>query len=124
MQHSEALGSEWLFPGASKNLGPEAVSDLVHDMSIAFNKEGISKQQFQFSDLRRTAETIMASLGIHKDIRAQVQSHGLGGVQDRHYDRHSYMDEKRAAINAWQGYLDLLAAGKPMVSNVLELRQA
>lgn len=121
---SEALGSEWLFQGTSKQLGPEAVSDLVHDMSIAFVKAGISKQQFQFSDFRRTAETMMASLRIHKDVRAQVQSHGLGGVQDRHYDRHEYMDEKLAAITAWQGYLDSLATGTPMASNVIELKQA
>jgi hypothetical protein len=124
IKHSELLGSEWLFPGASKQLGPEAVSDLVHDMSVAFVKEGISKQQFQFSDLRRTAETMMASIGIHKDTRAQVQSHGLGGVQDRHYDRHDYMSEKRVAIRAWQNHLDLLATGKPMPSNVVELKQA
>jgi len=67
---------------------------------------------------------MMASLRIHKDVRAQVQSHGLGGVQDRHYDRHEYMDEKLAAITAWQDYLDFLATGKPMASNVIELKQA
>lgn len=40
----------------------------------------------------------MAALGVSKDIRAQVQSHGLGGIQARHYDRHEYMFEKRAAL--------------------------
>lgn len=29
---------------------------------------------------------------------AKLQRHGLGGVQDRHYDRHHYMQEKRAAL--------------------------
>ncbi len=43
-----------------------------------------------------------ASLGIGREVRAQLQSHGLGGVQDRHYDDHDYMPEKRAAL------LDLL----------------
>lgn len=66
---------------------------------------------------------MMASLGIHKDVRAQVQSHGLGGVQDRHYDRYEYMAEKKAAITAWQDYLDLQAFGNPMASNVREIKR-
>ena len=40
-------------------------------------------------------------MGISKDLSAQIQSHGLGGVQDRHYDRHEYMDEKRRVLKAW-----------------------
>ena len=46
-----------------------------------------------------------ASLGIGRELRAQLQSHGLGGVQDRHCDDHDYMPEKRAALRA---LLDLL----------------
>jgi len=37
----------WLFQGTSKQLGSKAVSDLAHDMSIEFVKDGISKKQFQ-----------------------------------------------------------------------------
>ena len=60
-------------------------------------------------DLRRTAETQLARLGVSKDDRAQLLSHGLGGVQSRHYDRHEYMDEKRAALNKWSKHLEALA---------------
>jgi hypothetical protein len=35
------------------------------------------------------------------DVRAQIQSHGLGGIQARHYDRHDYMPEKSAALSLW-----------------------
>jgi hypothetical protein len=31
-------------------------------------------------------------------VRAHLQSHDLGGVQARHYDRYSYLKEKRAAL--------------------------
>ncbi len=55
---------------------------------------------FTVADLRRTVETRLADLGIHSDVRAQLQSHGLGGVQSRHYDRHDYLQEKRAALEA------------------------
>jgi len=49
-------------------------------------------------DLRRTVETRLAAARVGSDIRAQLQSHGLGGVQARHYDRHDYLAEKRAAL--------------------------
>ena len=32
------------------------------------------------------------------EVRAHLQSHGLGGVQARHYDRHDYLEEKRGAL--------------------------
>ena len=60
---------------------------------------------FEPKRLRSGIETALASLGIGREIRAQLQSHGLGGVQDRHYDDHDYMPEKRAAL---QALLDLL----------------
>jgi len=67
---------------------------------------------FQLADMRATCETIMARLGIGKDLRAQIQSHGLGGIQARHYDRHDYMAEKRAALELWEQYLNAVTAGE------------
>ncbi len=63
------------------------------------------KDAFQLRDVRRSCETRLAALGVSRDLRAQLQSHGLGGVQAKHYDRHDYMTEKAAALNAWVKYL-------------------
>ena len=54
--------------------------------------------KFTASDLRRTVETRLSAEGVSAEVRAHLQSHGLGGVQARHYDRHSYLPEKRAAL--------------------------
>ena len=56
--------------------------------------------------------SMLASLGVSSDVRAQLQSNGLGGVQARHYDRHDYALEKRAAIELWASHLDRLKAGE------------
>ncbi|HET6804809.1 MAG TPA: tyrosine-type recombinase/integrase, partial [Frateuria sp.] len=53
---------------------------------------------FTLGDLRRTVETRLAAEGTSREVRAQLQSHGLGGVQARHYDRHEYLQEKREAL--------------------------
>ena len=61
---------------------------------------------FLFRDLRRTTETEMAAIGFSVDLRAQLLSHGLGGVQAVHYDRHSYLAEKKAALEQWERHLE------------------
>jgi len=58
----------------------------------------LEKGTFTPGDLRRTVETRLAAEGVSAEIRAQLQSHGLGGVQSRHYDRHDYVAEKRDAL--------------------------
>jgi integrase len=66
----------------------------------------IGQGNYCLGDIRRTVETNLAALGVHKDYRAQLQSHGLSGVQDRHYDKHSYMPEKHEALKLWNAHLD------------------
>jgi len=53
---------------------------------------------FTAGDLRRTVETRLAAVGVSIEIRAQLQSHGLNGVQARHYIRHDFLQEKRDAL--------------------------
>jgi hypothetical protein len=50
-------------------------------------------------------ETTLASLGVSQDLRAQIQSHGLGGIQQKHHNRHDYSDEKREALLRWAHWL-------------------
>lgn len=88
------------------------LSALVHDISAEMVKAREAREPFMMSDLRRTAETMMAALKVSSDIRAQVQSHGLGGVQNRHYDRHGYALEKQQTLKKWAAYLAKLKEGK------------
>jgi hypothetical protein len=53
---------------------------------------------FSVGDLRRTVETRLAAAGVSLEVRAQLQSHGLGGVQARHYDKYDYFSEKLDAL--------------------------
>ena len=83
-------------------LRKETVALLVTEIAKAMQRTGeLERGPFSMRDLRRTAETHMAALAISSDVRAQIQSHGLGGIQARHYDRHDYMPEKRAALELW-----------------------
>jgi integrase len=79
------------------------ISSLVTKMLASDPPE--ARETFQLRDVRRTCETQMAALKISRDVRAQLQSHGLGGVQARHYDRHSYFAEKKQALQKWAKHL-------------------
>jgi integrase len=63
-------------------------------------------ETFRAGDLRRTCETLLASIGVTKEIRAQLLSHGRSaGVQAKHYDRYAYLTEKREALEKWHTFL-------------------
>ena len=81
--------------GATYSTVEKRLRDVVGEMT---KHNELEKGPFTLGDLRRTVETRLAAAGVHKQIRGQLQSHGLSGVQDRHYDRHEYLPEKRAAL--------------------------
>jgi integrase len=50
-------------------------------------------------DLRRTARSLMSRAGVNADIAERCLGHVIGGVRGT-YDRHEYLQEKRAAFEA------------------------
>ena len=73
-------------------------------------------QPFTPRDLRRTWKTLAGAAGLGKEIRDRLQHHAQHDVSSRHYDRWSYLPEKRAAIARWSAWLDrLLGATGPQV---------
>ena len=71
-------------------------------------------------DLRRTASSHMARLGIHKDIRGRVLNHAVQGVTDRHYTPFDFAPEKRAALDRWAAEVErIIGEGR---DNVVSIR--
>jgi integrase len=106
------------------HLRSETMSEAAGEISEAMVLSCRSRAPFSLSDIRRTCETMLARMGVSKDIRAQLLSHGLGGVQQRHYDRHEYFAEKRVALKAWHDKLEAIRAGKPSAGNVIDIQRA
>lgn len=55
---------------------------------------------FTSKRIRSGVETLLSKHGFNKEMRGRLQSHGIAGVQDRHYDGHDYLPEKRKALMA------------------------
>ena len=60
---------------------------------------GDAIEGFQLKRVRSGVETLLAANRISREIRGHVRSHGLTGIQARHYDGHDYMVEKREALD-------------------------
>ena len=69
-------------------------------------------------DLRRTAKTLMVRAGVRPDISERVLGHVIAGVEGT-YDRHSYADEKRDALEKLAAMIERIL--KPAPSNVATL---
>ena len=78
-----------------------------------------------FHDLRRTAASGMAGLGIAPHVVEAVLNHKSGTIKGvaRVYNRYDYAAEKRAALDAWARRLEAIVTGAA-ASNVVELAQA
>jgi integrase len=73
-------------------------------------------------DLRRTVATGLQKLGVRLEVTEAVLNHvsgsraGIVGV----YQRHSWSDEKRAALNAWGAHVEAIVYGRDSGGNIVE----
>lgn len=103
----------------------ETLSGVVQKISKAMVEAKESATTFRGGDIRRTCETMMAgTLGIHKDTRAQLLSHGLSGIQDKVYDKGNHLQTKTAALRAWLDYLISVRLGTLAQGNVVAFKVA
>jgi integrase len=118
----QAIEAAYLFTYDGKRpLRAESMTKAVTDIATAMIASKKARAPFALRDLRRSCETLFASMGVSSDIRAQLQSHGLGGVQQRHYDKYGYEAEKSQVLEAWERKLQAIKDGAP-AGNVVELR--
>lgn len=103
--------------------GRNTIADLMVQVAAKERGEPVEIPRWTFHDLRRTAATGMARLGIPVvDIEA-VLNHvsgakaGVAGI----YNRHSYDGEKRRALDAWARFVCDMVEGKP--SNVVRIME-
>jgi integrase len=118
LQDAERADSIFLFASRGSAVHHSTPGKRVKEISDA-----IAGEPFDLRDIRRTVETMLAGLGVSKDDRAQLLSHGLSGVQEKHYDRNTYLKEKRAALLKWERHLKNIITAKT-ASKVVNLRGA
>ena len=99
-----------------------AKTRLDATVAAALPEGSKAPEHWTFHDLRRTMASGMARLGIALPVIEKVLNHtsgtfrGIVGV----YQRHSYADEKRAALDRWAAHVSATVSGK-IADNVVSL---
>jgi integrase len=127
---AERIGSKWLLPATNKS-GPvceKSLSKQIGDRQ-RLNKspmKGRSAQtdslilpggDWRSHDLRRTAATLMAEIGVRPDVVERCLNHKEPNRMQRIYQRHSYEIEMRRAWNQLGDRLTLLTKADDLQHN-------
>ena len=97
----------------------------THTVKRRIDKLGPPTPPWVLHDIRRTVASGMARLGINLPVIEKLLNHvsgsfaGIVGV----YQRHSFADEKRAAMAAWARHIQAIVSGEA-AGNIVELAKA
>jgi integrase len=80
-------------------------------------------QPWILHDLRRTARTRWSWLGIPSEVCEKLLGHEPRDPLVRVYNRHQYLDERRAALDKWAAALKHIVQPTPAGDNVVQLRE-
>jgi integrase len=112
--------SPWLFP-SPRAKGQQHILETAIDRAVRNNREAFGIPYWVPHDLRRTAASMMTSIGVSRLTVSKILNHVERGVTAS-YDRHSYDNEKRKALEAWSRKLESILTSGADHGNVIDLR--
>ena len=107
--------------GGEGHFEQRALNAMLHKMC---DKMGAMVRRFTPHDLRSTARSHLAALGVSVPVAERCLNHSLGGLIGI-YDQHDYMSERRAALELWADFILACEAGRewmPKDGNVIPMR--
>ena len=93
-------GSEYIFPKRRRDPRERMPHMGIDTLNVALGRVKHGLPHFTLHDLRRTARTHLAALGVRREVAERCLGHKLRGVEGT-YDRHDYFKERRAALTRW-----------------------
>lgn len=97
-----------------EHVSPDTLNVALKRLSL----DGV--EHFTVHDMRRTARTHMAALGIDRFVAERALNHKVRDVEGV-YNQYDYFDERKRALDRWAGLL--LATNRGEVFNVVGIRQ-
>jgi integrase len=123
IQGARALAPEarWLFPAAD---GAGPIDPHAPTKALERARQAIGLEDFRIHDLRRTAATRMAEMGIAPHTISLVLNHvsaRQGNITGKVYVQYSYDREKRDALGAWGQRLEAIFEGNSSSNLVIAI---
>lgn len=96
-----AVRSEYVLPARIASKSPH----ISHDtLNVALKRVEHGLDHFTIHDMRRTARTCLAELGVSSEVAERSLNHRLKGVEGI-YNLHDYFDERKQALAMWANLL-------------------
>jgi integrase len=116
--------SQWLFPSPN---GEKSMDAHAPTRALTRARAAIGLNDFRIHDLRRTAATQMAGLGVSPHTISMILNHisaRQGSITSKVYVQYSYDREKRQALEAWSARLEaIISAERQIGSRILHRSQ-
>jgi integrase len=103
--------AEWLPSRRTGKANAERDRSITRGARAA--RERLEMTDWTPHDLRRTARTNMARLGVSDAVAEKVLNHVAGNRMVAVYNRHAYLLEMRDALDAWAVHVEQLVAAAP-----------
>jgi integrase len=91
-----------------EHVGPDTLNVALRRLNL------LDIEHFTVHDMRRTARTHLAGLGVDRFVAERSLNHKLGNVEGI-YDRHDYFAERAAALGTWASLLVKVERGTASV---------
>lgn len=98
-------GSPWLVPSPVDPAKPMSKGAITQALRRMIRNQDFGLEPFTTRDLRRTARTILAKLGVPNEVSRRIMNHASEGM-DRVYDKHDYVSQMRDALNHYSNYIE------------------
>jgi len=118
-----AAGSEYIFPKRRRDPRERVPHMGIDTLNVALLRVKHGLPHFTLHDLRRTARTHLAALGVRREVAERCLGHKLRGVEGT-YDRYDYFRERRAALESWAALLLSIERGDCKVAPLRPRRSA
>jgi integrase len=113
-----SFGKAYVFPArrlVRSRMGEKRMNRYEHvcpdTLNVALNRLKVPDiEHFTVHDMRRTARTHLAGLGVDRFVAERALNHKLGHVEGI-YDRHDYFAQRAVALGAWAALLAKIERG-------------
>jgi integrase len=112
-----SAGSDYVFPKRRRDPRERVPHVGIDTLNAALLRVEHGLAHFTLHDLRRTARTHLAALGVRREVAERCLGHSLRGVEGT-YDRHDYYPERRAALGQWTNLMLDAARGNTTVTAI------
>jgi integrase len=118
-----SCGSEFVLPQRRRDHRQRVPHMGLDTLNVALARVKHGLKPFTLHDLRRTARTHLAALGVRREVAERCLGHKIRGVEGT-YDRHDYFDERRKALEQWTAVLLDAERGERKVTPIGRKRSA